>query len=580
MIRRIESDLPKFKNLAFKPGLNILLAEKSEGATDRQTRNRAGKTSAVEIVHFLLGSSCKPDSVFRTSLEGASFLMEFDLAGSPVKVERTGKKPSQLIVNGDFSRWPVAPTTRRGLETLSNEDWKVVLGSLMFGLPSTDQAWAPNYRQVFAYFARRERAGGFLVPTRQSSQQRLADEQVALSFLLGLDWTIPQQWQEVRDRERRLGELKRAFGEGALGPTIGSAAALRPQLVFSQDRARTLRASLGAFRVVEEYHQLESEASRLTREIGDLSNENTVDKRYLAELERVTSDETPPIPTDLDALYSQASIVLPDLVRKRYEDVRLFHESVVRNRRSYLAGEVREATARVADREAKKAQLDARRSEVMATLQSAGALEHFTALQAELAKVEAEAAMLKQKFDAAEALESGTVKLNLERGRLLERLHQDYSEQRGVLDNAILQFERISRSLYEDQWSGSLTVAAKDNGPHFEITIQGAESRGVNNMQIFCFDMTLMLLCAERGRSPGFLIHDSHLFDGVDERQVGKALAIGADLAIRHGFQYIVTMNTDVVPKALPARFSIEEHILPIRLTDATEDGGLFGFRF
>lgn len=580
MIRRISSDLPTFKALAFKPGLNVLVAEKTADATDRQTRNRAGKTSVLEIVHFLLGSSCKPQSIFRTALEEASFGMEFDLAGLPVTVERTGKRPPQVSVAGDTSAWPIAPTLRRGRHTLSNEDWKTVLGALMFGMPNAEQPWSPNFRQVFAYFARRERAGGFLVPTRQSSKQRLVDEQVALSFLLGLDWTIPQKWQQVRDRERRLDELKKALGEGALGPTIGSAATLRPQLVFAQDRARTLRSSLATFRVVAEYHQLEAEASSLTREIGDLSNENAIDKRYLAELEKVTSEEVPPSPTDLEAVFREAAIVLPELVKKRYEDVRIFHESVVKNRRSYLDGELRAARTRIAERDAKKAPLDARRSEVMTTLQSAGALEHFTALQSELTKAEAEAEMLKQKFDAAEALESGTVKLNLERGRLLERLQQDYSEQREQLDNALLQFERISRTLYEDEWSGSLTVAAKENGPQFEITIQGAESRGVNNMQIFCFDMTLMLLCAERGKSPGFLIHDSHLFDGVDERQVGKALAIGADLAEKHGFQYIVTMNTDVIPKETPAGFSLEPHVLPIRLTDAVEDGGLFGFRF
>ena len=53
----------------------------------------------------------------------------------------------------------------------------------------------------------------------------------------------------------------------------------------------------------------------------------------------------------------------------------------------------------------------------------------------------------------------------------------------------------------------------------------------VGRQGIFCFDMMLMLLSLRRGRSPGFLVHDSHLFDGVDERQVGKALAIGGNLA-------------------------------------------------
>ena len=90
----------------------------------------------------------------------------------------------------------------------------------------------------------------------------------------------------------------------------------------------------------------------------------------------------------------------------------------------------------------------------------------------------------------------------------------------------------------------------------------------------------LMLLSLQRGGSPGFLVHDSHLFDGVDERQVGKALAVGAELAEEHGFQYLVTMNTDAVPKEVPAGFKLDDYALDVRLTDASEGGGLFGFRF
>ncbi len=42
MIFSLESDLPSFKALKFKNGLNVLLADKSPGASDRQTRNGAG----------------------------------------------------------------------------------------------------------------------------------------------------------------------------------------------------------------------------------------------------------------------------------------------------------------------------------------------------------------------------------------------------------------------------------------------------------------------------------------------------------------------------------------------------------
>jgi uncharacterized protein YydD (DUF2326 family) len=77
-------------------------------------------------------------------------------------------------------------------------------------------------------------------------------------------------------------------------------------------------------------------------------------------------------------------------------------------------------------------------------------------------------------------------------------------------------------------------------------------------------------------------VHDSHLFDGVDERQVARALEIGAVMAMEYEFQYIVTMNSDAVPsqEVFEKSFDLYQHVLPVRLTDATEDGGLFGVRF
>ncbi len=143
---------------------------------------------------------------------------------------------------------------------------------------------------------------------------------------------------------------------------------------------------------------------------------------------------------------------------------------------------------------------------------------------------------------------------------------------------AIATFQDISNSLYED--AGSLTLNPTENGLKIEIQIQGERSRGIQNMQVFCFDMMLMQLCAARGIGPGFVIHDSHLFDGVDERQVGKALYIGAETASRCGWQYIVTINEDDLPQTVPEGFNLEDYMLPVRLTDEREDGGLFGFRF
>jgi hypothetical protein len=46
------------------------------------------------------------------------------------------------------------------------------------------------------------------------------------------------------------------------------------------------------------------------------------------------------------------------------------------------------------------------------------------------------------------------------------------------------------------------------------------------------------------------------------------------------GFQYIVTMNEDDAFKEKDEGFDLNDYLLPVKLTDATEDGGLFGFTF
>jgi uncharacterized protein YydD (DUF2326 family) len=213
----------------------------------------------------------------------------------------------------------------------------------------------------------------------------------------------------------------------------------------------------------------------------------------------------------------------------------------------------------------------------MEILASHGALEQFRKLQTELNRREAESESIRQRFEAALALESKKSELKIQRARLFERLRQDHQEQGETLREAILAFEEVSSSLYER--AGNLTIEETENGPRFDIRIHGERSSGIANMQLFCFDMMLMQLAMGRGIGPRFLVHDSHIFDGVDERQVGQALQIGAALADSLGFQYIVTMNTDALPQELPDEFSLDEHILPVHLTD-TEDGGLFGIPF
>jgi uncharacterized protein YydD (DUF2326 family) len=589
MIYRVFSTLASFKALEFGPGLNIVLSEKTPGATDQQTRNRSGKTSFIELIHFVFGSNCKPDSLFRApEVKQEAFGVEFDLFSKIVQVSRSGAEPSKIVVErGETAAWPIQPREEGDLSRLvvSNTAWRNILGRAFFNIEddsdSEDEdgnARRPTFRSLFSYFVRRENSGGMRDPLRNAAMQQTGDTQIAMAFLIGFDWTIAQQWEAVRQKEKQIKELKRIVGHGLLTDVLDTAASLRSRLVVAEDKLRRVTDSLSSFRVHDQYHEFEREASRLTRQIAERSDENTLDRTYSGELETAMRSEVPPAPDDLARVYEEAGVVLPDLVRRRYEDVLRFHESVLRNRRSYLQGEYVAAQERMRKRDAEREALDQRRSQVMMFLNSHGALDQFVALQAEQGRLHGEVESLRRRFEAASQLEETSASLESERAHLQERLRQDFAERSAVLDDAIRGFNAIVEELYGE--SGRVEFHVTHNGPDIRIAIPGDRSRGIGNMEIFCFDMMLQTMCARQNIGPRILIHDSHLFDGVDPRQAARALTVGARLAKEVGFQYIVTLNSDALAEVPRIEFNLDEFVIRQRLTDATEDGGLFGIRF
>lgn len=46
----------------------------------------------------------------------------------------------------------------------------------------------------------------------------------------------------------------------------------------------------------------------------------------------------------------------------------------------------------------------------------------------------------------------------------------------------------------------------------------------MNYIEVFCYDMLIAELSASRSHHPDFLVQNSTIFDGVDERQIAQAL--------------------------------------------------------
>ena len=86
-------------------------------------------------------------------------------------------------------------------------------------------------------------------------------------------------------------------------------------------------------------------------------------------------------------MYGQVDVVLPDSVRRRFDEVEEFHQSVVNNRRRSLNQNKSSLTERIAIDRSRLKELDSQRSDLMRLLAAGGALETYNQLQRELGTI-------------------------------------------------------------------------------------------------------------------------------------------------------------------------------------------------
>jgi uncharacterized protein YydD (DUF2326 family) len=589
MIHQIfSSTLDSFKTQILHAACNLIVAEKTAGASDQQTRNSAGKSSILEIIHFVLGGDVDRQSIFRTdALKPHSFGLTFDLNDQKVIAERSGETANRIVIReGSPVGWPHSPELDGSIRYLKKNDWKEILGALVFGLPTDAPLRSPTFRMIFPYFARWRRRtsqgsdDGFLDPRKYSVSMQLWQQQVALAWLFGLEWRIESEFEDLRLKEKALKTLKKEFKAGVFQSVIGTAPQLRSRQAVLEKRVARLETELLSFQVLPEYHELEREASDIANRLATFANQNTQDEENLLSLQSAVAEELPPAANELLRVYEEADIVLAQGVMRRLDDVKQFHEAVIRNRILHLQSEIKAIEARLIQRRDEMTRIDSRRREVMQVLSTHGALDQYMKLQGELTKLKAEAAEVRGHRELADRIESSQTDLALERATLQKRLQIDIRERESTIQSAVVLFEEYSKRLSE--YEGTLTVSPSDNGLDVEVQVPGYRGKALSQMQVFCFDLMLSVLIRRRGLGPGFLIHDSHLFDGMDPRQVGLALELAAETAIAEGFQYIATLNSDTLEHPdLLEHFDPTDYVVPgEKISDATEVGGLFGFRF
>lgn len=582
MILSVRCDKPTFKTVEFKPGFNVVLAERTKESKDKDSRNALGKSLLIEVIHFCLGADLDEGKGLGVShLKDWTFTLDISLRGKKYSISRNTKDCRKIIIDGDFSDWPLKPEKddEKNVYYLRIKDWRDILGVLMFNLPveMPEKKYVPTFRSLFSYFCRRG-PGAYQDPFKQFSQQQEWDIQVNNAYLLNLNWEYASDLQRLKDHEDILNKLKKAASEGMLKEFIGSIGELEALKVNLEEQIKLGAENIKSFRVHPQYHQIQEDIDRLTIQIHALVNECNITNQILKRYKENIEEEKDVSFDKIKEIYQEVGIVFPDKVTKRIDDVVNFTKEVIKNRKEYISSEIDRLENEIKRCNAEIEALSNERAQSMGILATHGALEEYMRLQERHSGVVNQLKDVEGRIDNLRKFEEGKSALKIEREQLLLQARRDLQAREAQRSVAIKYFNEHSQSLYAE--SGFLSIEFVNTGYKFNVDIKGSGSYGIGHMKVFCYDLSLIKLWFKRQDMPGFFIHDSIIFDGVDERQIAKALELAKTESEHYGFQYICTMNSDIIPRQdLSKDFDFDKYVV-IKFTDATPDGGLLGIRF
>lgn len=526
----LTANKPTFHPIIFKDGINIIVGKQlsPHNKNDGNTYNGVGKSLTLHLIHFCLGSN-KIDS-FTTKLPGWEFTLKFSINGEEFFTTRSTDEQNKIEFCG---------------EKISVTILRKKLLKLCFGISNAPKNLTWN--TLFSRFARRYRScyASFdsFVP-KESDYSKILNN----CYLLGIDTDLIISKKVLRDEQMVAKNTEKAikkdplFRQYYLGKNDASL-----DVADLEYRIAVLEKEISQFKVSNDYHELEKEADEKSYHKKRLENQRALISSYIKNIEDAFTETSQVNEEKLLKIYEAANIEIPEMVKKNIDDVLLFHDNLLQSRNTRLKKELYKQQAQLKSIDEQIYALGQRMDELLAFLNSHGALEEYVALTKQLSSLNNE---LNRVHEYQKILKSyKDTELNIKASLISDdkRTEEYLEEQENYLAGLRNKFWNYAKRFYPKKRSG--LVLKNNYGENMlrytlEARIEDDSSDGVNEVRMFCFDL-LLLVCKKS--SMRFIMHDSRLFANMDPRQRETLFRIVQDVCTDNEYQYICSINEDAL---------------------------------
>lgn len=597
MIHRIFANRSSFRPIVFsETGLNVILAEKSKTSDENHSRNGLGKSTLVQIINFLLGhSSSAADSLPFDDLKGWVFSMEITIRGTRLTVSRGADNEKRVYIDKVIPGSPITPMNEQLMDieagfnySYDESDWRKVLSWAFFNLAPLDvyengdarKVIAPEYKNLISHFIRQV----FDDPVKTSHTEALSKAELAMTYLLGLDWKFLILVRQLKSREEQADTKQRA----AL-MQLEEWERTREQLEQDCKRIRNdlshMESGLRQVSISPKAESANLEIAELTQKIHVIENRMTQNRRLLRMARAEQKEASVSIAPVVNA-YKRLGLTFKIEALNDLKAIEQFHDRLTKNRLPILQMEITsvEESLLQDDRELKV--LDKKRSAFSLAELPADVRDDFVARARRIAELSNEVALKEDCLKRLEEVDAEKTAIEIERRRIVQVAKANHLELESVWSEEDKCFRAIIRVLYGIT-DASLGVKIQDDSKKLGISympkFKSDRSLGKKKLKALALDLTIFQHQPKNGFAIDFMVHDSVLFESSDSRQYAKALKITDGLCKKHHLQYISVMNSDDISNAdftaiLP-REKFNEYVVHT-LSDESPEMTLLGIEF
>lgn len=568
---KLYSNKRTFKAVTFNPsGLSFIVAkQKNPGRSDEgKTYNGVGKSLIVRILHFCLGGSKDSYKSFCTKLPGWEFNLIVRINKKEVLIKRTTDEPNKIFI---------------GEEECTVDKFNEYIAKFAFEIPENTQFL--SFRSLIPFFIRPNKTSynDCKKPGRSNSEFQTMFYN---AFLLGLDSSLAFKKFQVRKDQERIQDLERNFKKDSLLKDFFTGNKdVELTIIDLDEKIKKLDGDLKKFEVAEDYYEVQKEANEIEKELFKIKNEIIIIQNNLSNIEKSISLAPSMDLSVIESVYKEVRIYFSDSLKKSISEVDEFYKNLVAGRNKRLEELKNQYLRAISAKTNLSSDLSKKLDNKMKYLGDHQALDLFLSLSQRISeyKLEREKLVnykeLQKEYKSQERKRSADI-LNMAT-ETEEYLKQSEKHINGIRDY----FRKLAKEFYPDSAAGlSIKSNEGENQLLYDIEpkIDSDASDGINNVKIFCYDLTL--LHKGKNHKMEFLFHDSRLFDGIDERQKSKLFQLVGKVFSKSGYQYIATINQNQLEEVrkILTEDEFEEIIKKntiLTLTDESDSGKLLGVK-